>query len=86
MAADAKIIDEEERDRLIVQMKSYYFPERSHRTMQRLCPAIATYFRDIPLPDVKRDDAVQLLLAIRDAQITSRNETVEPIALPSLSA
>jgi TfuA protein len=89
MAAEAKIIDEQERDRLVLQMKSYYFPERSHRALQSLCPALATYFRNIPLPDVKRDDAVQLLLAIRDAreaQLTSASEPAEPIALPSLSA
>jgi hypothetical protein len=89
MAAEAKIIDEQERDRLVLQMKSYYFPERSHRILQSLCPALATYFRNIPLPDVKRDDAVQLLLAIRDAreaQLTSASEPAEPIALPSLSA
>jgi TfuA protein len=68
MAAEAKIIDEEERDCLVLQMKSYYFPERSHKALQRLCPALASYFRDSVLPDVKRDDALELLIAIRSAQ------------------
>jgi TfuA protein len=85
MAADAKIIDDRERDSLIAQMKSYYFPERSHKTLQRLCPVLATYFRDVPLPDVKRDDAMQLLFAIRDAHLTSWDETADSIALPPLT-
>jgi hypothetical protein len=73
MAVSAKIIDEQERDRLVLKMKSDYFPERSHKALQRLCPALATYFRDSVLPDVKRDDALELLNAIKSAQL--RQET-----------
>ena len=73
LAAEAKIINEQERDRRVVQMKSYYFPERSHKALQRLCPALASYFRDTVLPDVKRDDALELLLAMRRARVTPRD-------------
>jgi TfuA protein len=73
MAAEAKIIDEQEKDRLVLQMKSYYFPERSHTALQLLCPALAGYFRDADLPDVKRDDALELLIAIRSARAATRD-------------
>ena len=89
MAAEAKIIDELERDRLVLQMKSYYFPERSHKALQRLCPALASYFRETALPDVKRDDALQLLIALKRARVASRIEgkcrvksAVSPSILP----
>ena len=77
MAAEAKIIDEEERDRLVLQLKSYYFPERSHKALQRLCPVLASYFREAALPDVKRDDALQLLTAIKSARAAPRDVTTQ---------
>jgi TfuA protein len=82
MAAEAKIIDEQERDRLVSQIKSYYFPERSHKALQRLCPALASYFRDVVLPDVKRDDALQLLIAMRSARELrqERRNGIDPIS------
>jgi hypothetical protein len=75
MAVEAKIVDDQERDRLIFRMKSEYFPERSHKALQRLCPTLASYFRDAVLPDVKRDDALQLLIAIRNARGTPKGLT-----------
>jgi TfuA protein len=69
MAAEAKIIDEQERERLVLQMKACYFPERSHKALQRLCPALASYFTEAVLPDVKRDDALQLLIAMKSARV-----------------
>jgi hypothetical protein len=65
MATEAKTIDEQERVRLVLQMKAYYFPERSYSALQRLCPALVSYFRNTVLPDVKRDDALQLLIAMK---------------------
>jgi TfuA protein len=69
VAVEAKIIDEQEKDRLVLQMKSYYFPERSHWALQRLCPALASYFSETAPPDVKRDDALQLLIAMKSARV-----------------
>lgn len=74
IAAEAKIISERERDRLILKMKSLYFPERSHNALQRLCPPLANYFQDTVLPDVKRDDALQLLTAVRKARDPKRRQ------------
>lgn len=65
MAAAEKIIDEQERHQLVLQMKSYYFPDRSYRALQRLCPRLRDFFRQRTLPDVKRDDARELLHAIK---------------------
>jgi TfuA protein len=65
MAASEKAISEQDRDRLILEMKSYYFPYRSYKSLQRLCPALTGYFSSIVLPDVKRDDALELLHVIK---------------------
>jgi hypothetical protein len=58
-------------------MKSHYFPERSHKALQRLCPALASYFRDAVLPDVKRDDALELLIAMKNARAAPRDVTAQ---------
>ncbi len=65
MAAAAGAIDETEKNDLLLKMKSLYFPERSHHALQAMSPRLRDYFRTAPLPDVKRDDALQLLNAIR---------------------
>lgn len=66
IAAVAKVINEEERDQLVQQMKSLYFTDRSYRALTRLCPPLGDFFQRCPPPDVKREDARQLLLAIRN--------------------
>jgi hypothetical protein len=38
MAAEAKVLTDRKRDRVILKMKSYYFPERSHNALQLLWP------------------------------------------------
>ena len=68
IALVSKVIDEAEMDRLILQMKSYYFPDRSHAVLQSLCPPLVDFFRGSVLPDLKRDDARQLLFAIKNMQ------------------
>ena len=81
MAVGAKIIDEQERDRLVLKMKSDYFPDRSHKVLQHLCPALATFFRDSVLPDIKRDDALELLSAIKSARCSAkRRNRSDPIS------
>ena len=66
LALAKKVIDEAEMDQLVSQMKSCYFPNRSYKALQRLCPKLEDFFRGVTMPDVKRDDARKLLLAIRD--------------------
>jgi hypothetical protein len=64
MAATAGVIDEREKNDLLLKMKSCYFPERSHQALQAMSPRLRDYFKTTPLPDVKRDDALQLLHTI----------------------
>jgi hypothetical protein len=65
-ALEASVIDETEMHYLVQQMKAYYFPDRSYRALQKLCPRLGDFFRRCPPPDVKRDDARELLFAIRE--------------------
>lgn len=66
MALAAQVIDEGEMDRLVRLMKSYYFPDRSYAALQSLCPPLVDFFRGSVIPDLKRNDARQLLLTIKD--------------------
>jgi hypothetical protein len=68
IALAKRAIDEAEKSRLLQQMKSLYFLDRSYRTLERLSPSVADCFRDSAMPDLKAEDARQLLLAIRNMQ------------------
>jgi hypothetical protein len=65
MATDAGVIDPRECADLLSQMRALYFPNRSHQALFALCPGLADYFTNVPLPDVKRDDAIELLQTLR---------------------
>jgi hypothetical protein len=65
LALAEHVIDREQMESLVLQMKRLYFPDRSYRALQALCPQLGDFFRCIALPDVKRDDARELLLAIK---------------------
>lgn len=65
LAASAGVIDEHERTNLTLKMKSRYFPDRSHHALQGMSPRLRDYFRTVPPPDVKRDDALELLHTLR---------------------
>ena len=80
MAAAAGVIDEQEKNDLLSRMKSLYFPERSHHALQAISPKLRDYFRTTPLPDVKRDDALELLHALRRARALAET-TVESTAV-----
>ena len=67
MAEAAGIIEERERNDLVEQMKVLYFPDRSYSALAKLCPRLRDFFARCPPPDVKADDARQLLLAISKA-------------------
>jgi hypothetical protein len=68
IALAAKAIDEAEMDRLVMLMKSCYFPERSYANLESLCPPLVEFFRGAIMPDLKRDDARELLLALKKLQ------------------
>jgi TfuA protein len=66
MAASAGVISEMEKNELTLQIKARYFPERSFRALREMCPRLDAYFARTPPPDVKRDDALELLRTLRD--------------------
>lgn len=72
-AAAAGVIDEQEKNNLLFRMKSLYFPERSHHALQAISPRLRDFFKTNPLPDVKRDDALEMLHTIR-AHVADRAE------------
>ena len=65
LALAEHVIDQDQMESLVLQMKRFYFPDRSYRALQSLGPQLGDFFRRIALPDVKRDDARELLLAIK---------------------
>lgn len=65
LAEAAGIINHQEKSDLLHRIKASYFPERSHQALQAMSPKLRDYFKNTPLPDVKRDDALELLLTIR---------------------
>lgn len=81
MALEAKVIDEPEMNRLISQMKSVYFPERSYRVLQSFCPPLINWLHGSIAPDVKRDDARQLLFAIKNMRQRA-DRSVFPESVP----
>ena len=85
MAAAASVIGEQGKNDLLLKMRSLYFPERSHQALQALSPALRDYFKTTPLPDVKRDDALQLLHTIREMRALSPSPA-DPAGLKLLSA
>jgi len=76
MAAAAGAIDAQEKSDLLLRMKSLYFPERSHQALQAISPKLREYFRTAPLPDIKRDDALQLLHTIPEMKTLDTRRTV----------
>jgi TfuA protein len=77
MALAEGAINEEEMNRLLSQMKSCYFPDRSFTALQSLCPALVDFFRDSALPDLKRDDARRMLIAINNTRLSPIHEDRE---------
>lgn len=93
VAAAASVIDEQEKNDLLLKMKSLYFPERSHRALQAMSPRLRDYFRAAPLPDIKRDDALQLLHAMREMRTldtqrpaSKSSHASESVPIPQLTS
>jgi hypothetical protein len=85
MAAAAGIIDEAEKNALTLQMKACYFPERSYGALYAMCPRLRDYFANTPPPDIKRNDAIELLCTLRDLR-TDAQPLHPPAALITKSA
>lgn len=72
MAVAERAINEVERNYLLQQAKSLYFPERSYKALQSLSASFGEFFRGSVMPDVKREDARQLLFAIENSRQASK--------------
>lgn len=75
MATAADVIDTQEKEDLLLRIKSLYFPDRSHQALYAMSPRLRDYFRSVAPPDIKRDDALEMLQAIR-TRIASPVETL----------
>lgn len=76
MAQDAGVISVRECEELTSRMKSTYFPDRSYRALEQLCPPLTDYFRGLALPDVKREDAIAMLVAISKMRVETSADVV----------
>jgi hypothetical protein len=68
LAHEAGVISATKHMELLAAMKALYFPLRSWRALEQLCPALRAFANGRSLPDPKRDDALALLLAMRQAR------------------
>ncbi len=68
LAHDAGVISENQRDELISVMKARYFPHRSWRALEHLCPSLRKFSETHLLPDLKHEDACALLTVISSDQ------------------
>ena len=75
MATAANVIDEQEKNDLLLRIKSLYFPSRSHQALYAMSPRLRDYFKGVAPPDIKRDDALEMLRSIR-ARIASPTESL----------
>jgi hypothetical protein len=78
MATAANVIDKQEKDDLLLRIKSLYFPSRSHQALYAMSPRLRDYFSAVAPPDIKRDDALEMLQVMR-ARIAS------PVEILSIS-
>jgi len=65
LAEKANVIDRSEMNRLVMQVKATYFPDRSFQALEMLSPSVGKFLRAHGTPDLKAEDARQLLLQIK---------------------
>ena len=65
MARAEGVINSGELQQLISRMKSLYFPDRTYAALERFCPSLVEILRRLRIPDVKKEDAIEMLLAIK---------------------
>ena len=79
LARSAGVITESQNHELCSVMKARYFPHRSWRALEQICPPLKQFAERHVLPDLKRDDACALLTAMRCAQ---KSEAARPLTTP----
>jgi TfuA protein len=66
------LIDSDEMRHLLNRMKTLYFPDRTYAVLEDFCPALAAMLSRGTIPDLKREDAIEMLHAIKMQQVHSR--------------
>jgi hypothetical protein len=79
LARNEGVITESQHDELISAIKTRYFPHRSWRALEQICPPLREFAERQPLPDLKRDDACALLTAMGRAR---KNEAAKAKKTP----
>ncbi len=64
LARSAGVITESQHHELRSVVKARYFPDRSWRALEQICPPLRKFAERQLLPDLKRDDACALLTAM----------------------
>lgn len=63
------LIDRNEMRNLLNRMKTLYFPDRTYAVLKNLCPALGEMLSGGSIPDLKREDAIKMLHAIKMQQV-----------------
>jgi hypothetical protein len=59
------VINAAEMQELLSRMKAMYFPDRTYAALKSFCPALTDMLGRLATPDVKREDAIEMLLTIK---------------------
>jgi TfuA protein len=65
MARAEGVIDFAEKQELLSRMKALYFPDRTYAALKSFCPALVNMLGRVTIPDIKKDDAIEMLLTIK---------------------
>ena len=63
------LIDCDQMGYLVNRLKNFYFPDRTYPALKNLCPALEEMLDRETIPDLKREDAIEMLLAIKIQQV-----------------
>lgn len=63
------VIDSDEMGYLLNRLKTLYFPQRTYTALKNLSPALAEFLDRETIPDLKREDAIEMLQAIKMQQV-----------------
>lgn len=78
IAFSQDLIDREEMKHVLNRMKTLYFPDRTYAELKNFCPALAEMLGRETFPDLKREDAIEMLQAIKMQQVICDPIEVQP--------
>jgi TfuA protein len=78
IAFSQDLIDREEMRHVLRRMKALYFPDRTYAQLKHFCPALAELLGRETIPDLKREDAIEMLQAIKMQRVIRDPNEVQP--------